>query len=134
MLLLFYFCPLASVYLGEEGVGVGRAVVDPCEIDDRCPRECLLVDACPANDKHGVVCRCALRVAHRMAAWGVASLKGALQRWEHFASRNTLDRSAHNHVAPSRQCAMRQRVERVASHDNGVPHGKLFEVGHILWD
>ena len=98
--------PLGRVYLGEEGIGLGRGVFDMGDAELVSQRKGFVIDTGTADDEHFLV--------------STASLKGSLEGRESFGTRE-LDVLAGEHdVASVRQSTFRQGFEGLAAHDDGV--------------
>ena len=61
-----------------------------------------------------------------------AACEGFLERRVAVASGKFRLCAAHHHIASVGQCALRQRLERVASHDNRMSRGECLEAFQVV--
>ena len=111
-------CFLPSVVLGEEGVGVGGRVVNLGKAESVGYGERLLVDACSTYYIYVLVlCAVGERFLERRVAVAAFELGGC---------------ATEHHVATVGQGALGERLERAASHDDGVARGERLETLQVV--
>ena len=110
--------PYGRVNFGEEGIGLCRCIVNVGDAELVGYRQGFLIDTRPSDDVNFLI--------------GTAGREGSFQRVETLGTRE-LDVLTRKHdVAAVGQGTFRQRLEGLATHDDGMAGGQCLEAFQVI--